>query len=159
MPQQVAFGATVAWGAFGLVFNLLGGALSDRLGRKPLMVWPRLVFLLLILPGFLWIVHARSFWVLFAVTATLSSVVSLSNGVSIVCLTESIPKTVRSRSLAIVYAIAIALFNGTAQLLMTWLIKQTGDVLWPAYYMAGTALLGTIVMALMRETAPARLAR
>jgi MFS family permease len=154
MKQQTAFGATVAWGAFGLTFNLLGGALSDRHGRKALMVLPRVVFLLLIIPGFAWIADARTEWVLFLVTAVLTSLVSLSNGVSIVCLTESIPKSVRSASLAIIYAVVIAAFNGTAQLLVTWLIKRTGDVLWPAYYMTAATLVGIAAMSMMRETAP-----
>ena len=89
-------------------------------------------------------------------TLALTSLASLSNGVSLVCLAEAIPKPVRSGALAVVYAVAIALFNGTAQLVMTWMIKSTGDVLWPAYYMAATTGLGLIAMALMRETAPAR---
>ncbi len=156
MPQQAAFGATVAWGGFGMAFNLIGGALSDRFGRKALMIWPRILLLLLILPGWAWIAEARSLPVLFAVTAVLTSLASLSNGVSIVCLTESIPKSVRSATLAIVYAIVIAAFNGTAQLLVTWLIKRTGDVLWPAYYLAAATAVGVVVMAKMRETAPGR---
>jgi MFS family permease len=159
MNQDVAFGATVAWGGCGLAFNLLGGWLSDRCGRKALMIWPRICFLALIVPCFWWIVHARSAESLIGGTIILTSLVSLSNGVSLVCLTESIPKAVRSGSLAIVYAVAIALFNGTAQLLVTWLIGETGDVLWPAWYLTGVTVIGLVAMALMRETAPALLSR
>ena len=39
---------------------------------------------------------------------------------------------------------------------MTWLIKATGDVLWPAYYLTGATVIGLAAMALMRETAPIR---
>jgi MFS family permease len=138
--------------------TLVGGALSDRWGRKPLMIWPRLVFLVLIMPGFWWIVHARTAGVLIGVTIALTGIASLSNGVSLICLTEAIPKPVRSGSLAVVYAIAIAVFNGTAQLLITWLIGRTGDVLWPAYYMTGATALGLVAMSLMRETAPVKVA-
>ena len=158
MPQRGAFGATIAWGATGLVMTLVGGALSDRWGRKPLMIWPRLVFLVLIMPGFWWIVHARTAGVLIGVTIVITAVASLSNGVSLICLTEAIPKPVRSGSLAVVYAIAIAVFNGTAQLLITWLIGRTGDVLWPAYYMTGATVVGLVAMSLMRETAPVKVA-
>jgi MFS family permease len=158
MPQRSAFGATVAWGATGLVFTLVGGALSDRWGRKPLMIWPRLAFVALIIPGFYWIVHARSAPVLIGVTIVITALASLSNGVSLICLTEAIPKTVRSGSLSVVYAVAIAVFNGTAQLLLTWLMSSTGDVLWPAYYMTGATLVGLFAMALLRETAPVRVA-
>ena len=154
MPQGEAFGATIAWGGAGLVFNLLGGALSDRWGRKPLMIWPKVLFVAMIIPGFAWIVAARSAGVLIGVTIALSAVASLSNGVSLVCLAEAIPKSVRSGSLAILYAVAIAVFNGTAQLLVTWLIRSTGDVLWPAYYLTGATVVGIAAMAMMRETAP-----
>ena len=154
MPQGAAFGASITWGAFGTVFNLLGGTLSDRFGRKPLMIWPRIVFLVLILPGFGWLVAARTTEALVVVTMVLALTSSLSSGVSMVCLTEAIPKPVRSGSLAIIYAVAIAVFNGTAQLLVTWLIKSTGDVMWPAYYLAGMTALGLVAMALMKETAP-----
>jgi MFS family permease len=133
--------------------------LSDRFGRKKLMIWPRVLFLVLIIPGFIWIDRARSGAVLIGVTALLTSLASLGNGVSLVCLTEAIPKHIRSASLAIVYAISIAIFNGTAQLLVTWMIRKTGDVLWPAYYLTGATLLGVIVMSLMRETAPILLGR
>jgi MFS family permease len=156
MGQQAAFGAAMAWGMSGFVFALAGGALSDRLGRRALMVWPRLAFLILIIPGFAWIDAARTAPALIGVITVLASVASLSNGVSLVCLTESIPVNVRSTALAIVYAFAIAIFNGTAQLLVTKLIGWTGDVLWPAYYLTGATLLGVVVMAMMPETAPVR---
>jgi MHS family citrate/tricarballylate:H+ symporter-like MFS transporter len=156
MPQKIAFGATITWGAFGLMASLAGGALSDRFGRKVVMVWPRLAFLVLILPCFIWLARARTAEALILTVAVLTTLSCLSAGVGLVCLTESIPKSVRSGSLATTYAIAIAVFNGTVQLLVTWLIKVTGDVLWPAYYMAGATALGLIAMALMRETAPVK---
>jgi MFS family permease len=158
MPQKAAFGAAIAWGVCGFAFTLAGGALSDRLGRKPVMIWPRLVFLALIVPGFVWIDRARTAPVLIGVIAVLASLASLSNGVSLVCLAEAIPRPVRSASLATIYAVAIAAFNGTAQLLVTKLIGWTGDALWPAYYLTGATVLGVAAMALMRETAPVRLA-
>jgi MHS family proline/betaine transporter-like MFS transporter len=109
------------------------------------------------MPGFIWIAQARSGTILIGVTAVLASLASLSNGVSLVCLTEAIPKPVRAGSLALVYAASIAVFNGTAQLLVTWLIRRTGDVLCPAYYLTAATLLGVIVMSRMRETAPCAL--
>ena len=155
LPRMDAFGATIAWGIAGTVFALAGGWASDRVGRKVVMIAPRVVLLLLIMPGYWWIVSARSGAVLVGVTFGLSALTAFSTAPSLVCLTEAIPKPVRCASLAIVYAVAIAAFNGTAQLLVTWLIKASGDVLWPGYYFAAATLAGLAPMALMPETAPA----
>jgi MFS family permease len=157
MPRGAAFGATVAWGATGFVFSLAGGRLSDRWGRKALMLWPRIAFLAAIMPCFLWIATARSSFALIAGTIVLSSLASLSNAVSLVCLTEAIPKNIRSGSLALIYAVAIAIFNGTAQLLVARLVQRTGDPLWPAYYLLAATAIGVAAMAAMRETAPGRI--
>ena len=54
MPPRVAFGATVATGFCGVCFNPLGGALSDRFGRKPVMLAGSLVLLLVTLPTVSW---------------------------------------------------------------------------------------------------------
>lgn len=157
MGQGVAFAATVTWGACGLVFTLVGGALSDRWGRKSLMIWPRIAFLASIFPGFLWIVSTRSGAALIIATAVMGTLASLSNGTSFVCLTEAIPKPVRSGSLAVIYALSIAVFNGTAQLFITQMIKTTGDLMWPAYYLAAATAVGIVLMAMMAETAPRKL--
>ncbi len=73
-------------------------------------------------------------------------------------ITESLRKTSRSTVLALVYACAIAVFGGTTQLFVTWLIARTGDILCPAYfYMAATAV-GLAGAILIRESSPARVA-
>ena len=62
----------------------------------------------------------------------------------------------RWRRLATIYAVAIATFGGTAQLIVTWLIHVTGNALAPAWYMLLATAIGLAAMAMMRETAPMR---
>ena len=55
---------------------------------------------------------------------------------------------------ATVYAVAIASFGGTAQLVVTWLLHVTGNPLAPAWYLLLAAIVGLVAMSLMPETAP-----
>ena len=67
------------------------------------------------------------------------------------------PKIIRGGAFATVYAVAIAGFGGTAQLVVTWLIHVTGNALAPAWYMLFATAVGLLAMTMMRETAPAKL--
>lgn len=60
----------------------------------------------------------------------------------------------RAGTLAIVYALAISVFGGSTQLVITWLIGVTGNPLAPGWYMLGAAVVGVGAMCLMRESAP-----
>jgi MFS family permease len=157
MSAADSFGASVANGVGGVIFALLGGALSDRFGRKPVMITARVLFLLAIYPAFTLMIGNRDAVTLIAATGLLSALSSTSVGVALVCLTESLRKDVRSTGLAIVYAIGVAVFGGIAQPYVTWLIKATGSELAPAWYMMGAAVVGIIAMSLMKETAPTRI--
>lgn len=159
MSTAASFGAAVANGLPGVVFALLGGALSDRFGRKPVMITARVLFLLAIYPAFSLMVENRDVPTLILATAVLSALSSTSVGVALVCLTESLRKDVRSTGLAVVYAIGVTIFGGIAQPYVTWLIKATGSPLAPAWYMIGAAVVGIIAMSFMKETLPTKLAR
>jgi hypothetical protein len=72
-------------------------------------------------------------------------------------IAELMPKEMRSGSLGTVYAIAIAVFGGTTQYVVAWLIGLTGNVLAPAWYLTGATVIGLIAMIAARETAPVKL--
>jgi len=57
---------------------------------------------------------------------------------------------------ATVYAVAIASFGGTAQIVVTWLLHVSGNPLAPAWYLLFAATIGLIAMSLMPETAPVK---
>jgi len=155
MTAADSFGASVSNGACGLVFALLGGVLSDRFGRKPVMITARSLFLLAIYPAFTLMVRNHDALTLILATGVLSAFSSTSVGVALVALTESLRKDVRSTGMAIVYAIGVAVFGGVVQPYVTWLIKATGSPMAPAWYMMAAAAVGITAMALMKETRPA----
>ena len=154
MKPTEAFGATVVGGAVGIVFTLLGGGLSDRLGRKPIMMAPRILLLLAIYPAFFLMARNHDAVTLLSATALLGALSSMSSGVALICLTESLRKEVRGLVLATVYAFAVAVFGGTTQYIVTLLIHTTGNPLAPAWYMMAATAIGLVAIAAMKETAP-----
>ncbi len=158
VSTELAFATSVVSNALGIAGALLGGWLADRVGRWPIMVWPQLATLLLTYPTFLWIVQTHSAWALLGGFGLLSLVGSLPFSAFYVALVEALPQNIRGGAFATIYAVAIASFGGTAQLVVTWLIHVTGNPLAPAWYLLFAGTVGLIAMALMRETAPVRAA-
>ncbi len=158
MHANVAFAATVVVGLCGVTFNLVSGALSDRIGRKPMMIIPGILLLVSILPAFYVISHYRTTPTLLGATAVLASLLELSSCPTIVWLTESLPAAIRSGGVAIVYAFSIAIFGGSTQVSVTWLIKVTRNPLAPAWYWIVALLVGLGAMIAAQESAPRKLA-
>jgi MFS transporter, MHS family, citrate/tricarballylate:H+ symporter len=104
----------------------------------------------------MWIVDTQSAPALLGGFGLLSLISAIPYSAFYVALTEGLPKPIRGGALATIYAIAIACFGGTAQLIVTWLIHVTGSALAPAWYLLLAAAVGLAAMVMMRETAPAR---
>jgi MFS transporter, MHS family, citrate/tricarballylate:H+ symporter len=158
MPAAVSFGATAMIGASGLVCDTLGGWLSDRFGRKPVMILPWLLLVLAILPSFWLLSHLRTGAALLTVSAVLNGILTLSSATIIVAITETLPRPARSGALALIYALAISVFGGSTQFMVAWLLKVTGNPLAPAWYMLGAVSVGLIAMLQLPETAPGKIA-
>lgn len=154
MSARDSFGASVANGVSGIAFALLGGYLADRFGRKPVMISARVLLLLAAYPVFTLIVANHDAVTLIAGTGLISALSSTSVGVALVALTESLRKDVRSSGLAIVYAIGVTVFGGLAQPLITWVLKETGDPMAPAWYLMAAAAVGIAAMSFLKETKP-----
>ncbi|MCB5911850.1 MFS transporter [Streptomyces pinistramenti] len=129
------------------------GRLSDRFGRKPLLMTGMLGFFIMSIPAFL-LVKQGSF-------ATVITGMALL-GLSLVCLLGTMsaalpalfPTSVRYGSLSIGYNLAVSIFGGTTPLVITALMGAFhGNVMVPAYYTMGAALVGVIAVACMKETA------
>lgn len=150
----LAFGVSVIANGLGIVGALAGGWLSDIYGRRPVMLVPQVAALLLTYPVFLWITETRGALALLGGFGFLALVGSLPYAAFLAALTESLPKAIRGRAVAIVYAVAIASFGGTAQPIVAWLTHATGSPLAPAWYMLIATAMGLAAMLGLRETAP-----
>ena len=157
LSLKISAEVTVALGVTSIVFSLLGGWLADRIGRRPLMIYPRLLVALLAIPAFLWVVRAPSATSVIAVTIIVSILTNFASAGSIVGIPEALPRAVRSAGLSIAYALAVTVFGGSTQWVINKLIAVTGDKLAPAYYLAITGLIGALAALMMPETRGKRL--
>jgi len=73
-----------------------------------------------------------------------------------VTFAEALPQQIRAGTFATTYALAIAGFGGTTQLIVTWLLHVSGNPLAPAWYLLLAAAIGLVAMALLPETAPVK---
>jgi len=153
-----AYGASLVNGFVGIVFTLLGGYFSDRIGRRLMMMIPLLLFLAVTYPAFAMLVHNHDGPTLWAVTGVIGALNSLSAGAALIWLTEGLRKEVRSLGLGATYAISVSVFGGTTQPMLAWLTHVTGDPLTPAYYLMVAALIGLVAVFMLDETAPVRVA-
>lgn len=158
MRADVAFGTTVIVGLTDFCLAPVGGWLSDRYGRKPMMMIPWLSLFLLVVPAFTLMTRFPTPATLFGATGVMAVMMTLGSAPVLVSLTEALPASVRSGALAITYALAISSFGGTAQFIVTWLIVVTGNPMAPAWYMMTAVGIGFAAMIAMRETAPVKTA-
>ena len=156
MDPRASFAVTVVSNLVGLVAGLAAGAYSDRVGRKPVMIWSRLLMIVAAYPVFLLIVRAHSPLALLAGIGFLSFFSSASQAPTYAVLGESLPKSFRATGFSVIYALAISIFGGSTQFVITWIIAATGDKLAPAWYLLAASTIGLIAMILTEETAPAK---
>jgi MFS transporter, MHS family, citrate/tricarballylate:H+ symporter len=156
VDSTLAFTVSLVSNGLGIVGALLGGWLADRYGRKPVMIWPQLATLVLTYPAFLWMVHDPGAPSLLFGFGTLTLIGSLPFTAFYAVFTEALPQNIRGGVFATIYAVAIASFGGTAQLVVTWLLHVTGEPLAPSWYLLIAEVAGLIAMSFMPETAPVK---
>ncbi|OPY96037.1 citrate:proton symporter [Bradyrhizobium sacchari] len=154
VSAPLAFGTTLISSIAGIAAALLGGLLADRAGRRRIMIWPQAAALLMTYPVFLWIAESRSALALLGGLGALTLIGTIPYGAFFVSMVESLPRNIRGGAFATIYAFAIAIFGGTAQPIVTWLIYLTGSALAPAWYMLLASAAGLFAMLMMPETAP-----
>jgi MHS family citrate/tricarballylate:H+ symporter-like MFS transporter len=125
-------------------WNPVGGALSDRIGRKPVLVTIATLSLLTAYPALHWLATAPTFGKLLAVQMMFSFYFGVYSGTMLGCLVEIVPAHVRTTCFSIAFALAAGLFGTFTPFASTWLIDKTGDKASPCYWLMFGAALGII---------------
>jgi MHS family proline/betaine transporter-like MFS transporter len=133
------------------LMNLVG-RLSDRFGRKPLLMTGMLGFLFLSVPSFLLIRQGSVVLIALGLLLLGLSLVTMLGTMSS-ALPAIFPTQVRYGSLSVAYNLSTSLFGGTTPLVITALISAFGTNLMPAYYAMAAAVVGVIAVLCMKETA------
>ena len=156
LSAAISFGVTIINGAFSIISEVASGWLCDRFGRKPVMIIPGVLLLVSIFPCFWVIEHYRTMWALYGAETVMVLFAGVSSVPVIVAVTELLPARVRSGALAMIYALAISIFGGSTQFVITKLIKVTGDPFAPAWYWSAAMAIGLVAMVLTPESAPGK---
>jgi MFS family permease len=149
LPESTAMLGAVSFGIAGAIGALAGGRMADRFGIKPVIVIPRLILTVLILPVMYVLVHNPGATNLAIAIALMVALHAASS--TIVLIQQIFPKHIRSTGLAFTYALGITIFGGTATYIVTWLVGISGDPLASAYYVIAANLVTLISVLAVRK--------
>lgn len=143
---------TLCVGACNFVVLPLAGALSDRIGRRPVLIGCTVVALLTAYPALSWLVSAPSFTRLLIVELWFALFYATYNGAMAVYLTEIMPVEMRVSGFSLAYSLATAVFGGFTPAICTYLIHVTGNRAVPAIWLSFAAVCGlTAALVLSRR--------
>ena len=141
---------TLCVGASNLFWLPVMGALSDRIGRRPLLFACTILMLVSAYPAMLWLVRDPSFSKLLTVELWLSFIYGSYNGAMVVFLTEIMPIDVRTTGFALAYSLATAVFGGFTPAISTYLIHVTGNDAVPGLWLSFAAACGLLAALLAK---------
>ncbi|HEY4577921.1 MAG TPA: MFS transporter [Yaniella sp.] len=132
-------------------FIFLTGYLSDRFGRRKVLMSASILFALFTVPAFL-LLGTENFVVILLVQVLLGAMLTLNDGSLASFLAENFPTRVRYTGFAVSFNVGNAVFGGTAPAIATMLIATTGSAIAPGWYLVGAAIIALIAVALSPET-------
>jgi MHS family citrate/tricarballylate:H+ symporter-like MFS transporter len=124
------------------IWNPVGGALSDRIGRKPVLLAISALSLVTAYPALHWLVAAPTFGKLLAVQMMFSFYFGVYSGTMLGALVEVVPTHVRTTCFSMAFALAAGLFGTFTPFASTLLIEHTNDKASPAYWLMCAGVLG-----------------
>jgi MHS family citrate/tricarballylate:H+ symporter-like MFS transporter len=154
LSSQDALLVTLMVGITNFIWNPVGGALSDRVGRKPVLLAIAGLSFVTAYPALLWLTAAPTFGKLLAVEMMFSLYFGVYSGTMLGALVEVVPAHVRTTCFSLAFALAAALFGTFTPFASTILIDRTGDKASPGFWLMCAAASGFIAaLAIYRGSA------
>jgi len=136
---------------FALMLQPLYGALSDRIGRRPLLIFFGVAGTVCTIPLLTALQTAGSAWEAFFYVAGAWIIVSGYTSINAVVKAELFPTAVRATGVGLPYALTVSIFGGTAESIALW-FKTQGNEDWFYYYLTGIIFISLMVYIFMRDT-------
>lgn len=133
---------TFCVGISNFIWLPIGGALSDRIGRKPILIAITVLAIFTSYPALSWLAASPSFVRMLIVLLWFSLFFGMYNGAMVAALTEVMPVNVRVAGFSLAFSLATALFGGFTPAVSTYLIQATGDKAAPGYWLSFAAVCG-----------------
>jgi len=148
MQTTVVTGASLV---FALILQPVYGALSDRIGRKPLLIWFGVMGALLTIPLLDALQMTKSGLTAFLLICGAWLIVAGYTSINAVVKAELFPTHIRALGVGLPYAVTVSIFGGTAESIALW-FKSIGHERWFYDYLTGVIALSLLVYVAMRDT-------
>jgi MHS family alpha-ketoglutarate permease-like MFS transporter len=136
---------------FAAILQPIYGAISDRIGRKPLLIFFGVAGTLLTVPILSALEGTKSPWIAFLLISGAWIFVAGYTSINAVVKAELFPTSIRATGVAVPYALTVSIFGGTAPAIALF-FKQQGHEQWFYYYLAGVIFVSLLVYTTMRDT-------
>lgn len=127
------------------------GSLSDKVGRKPILIAFGILGTVATYPLLSAISHASGQWEAFGLIMVALIIVSGYTAINAVVKAELFPTEIRALGVGFPYSIAVAIFGGTAEYIALW-FKGAGHETWFYWYVTGCVFMSLLVYSTMKDT-------
>jgi MFS transporter, MHS family, proline/betaine transporter len=129
---------------------IAAGALSDRIGGKPVLITSTVLIFLLSWPLF-WLMHSENMMAIYFGQGVFAIIIGLFQGAQPAYMVKLVPANVRCSAMGFSYNLTLGVAGGLSPMVATWLVNRTHDDLSPAYMVMVAALLGFVALMSTRE--------
>jgi MHS family proline/betaine transporter-like MFS transporter len=152
LADDIAFDLNTANMVFLLLIIPASACLSDRFGRKVILGTGLFGVLVCAIPAFM-LIHSTDPTNIFFGQLIFGVFIGIFLGAYGAANVEQFQREVRCTGLAVAYNLAVGIFGGTTPLIATWLIRETGDPISPAYYLMACVGVSIVALFFVKETA------